>query len=64
MSEPDLKIKVSGVRRLWVRRLIIVVSLPFVLIATVVMAIPEIVKAWGSTLRSVREQWSAGEDEK
>ena len=64
MSEPDLKIKVSGVRRLWVRRLIIVVSLPFVLLATVVMAIPEIVKAWVSTLRSVREQWSAGEDEK
>ena len=64
MSKPDLKIKVSGVRRLWVRRLIIVISLPFVLAATVVMAIPEIVKAWGATLRTVREQWGPGEDEK
>jgi len=64
MSKPDLKIKVSGVRRLWVRRVIIVISLPFVLVATVILAIPEIVKAWGATLRTAREQWSPGENEK
>jgi hypothetical protein len=58
-----MKIKVSGVRRLWVRRAIIVTSLPFVLAATVLLAIPEIVKAWGSSLRTAHEQWSAGPGE-
>jgi hypothetical protein len=55
-----MKIKVSGVRRLWVRRSIIVTSLPFVLAATVLLAIPEIVKAWGASLRTAHEHWSAG----